>query len=363
MRKSAYLILLSLFCVTYNSSVAQTDTVSTQDDEEDYSIYDNLEFVDESAKRFASIKMTGKSPDKLISIGYDWQGAYDIKAAAFDVYPEEEANVTLTQGTRFEANIPLISKNSIIIQAGLSYWDVNYDFKDESALLNPLNQRLAENGLNTLAFSTTVYKPLNENTFLLGQISVGISGDYALNELQSSKYNRYSAAFLWGKRPSDYKQWAIGMSRSYRGGEMDYWPVILYNWTSFNRKWGIETLIPARGDVRYSFNPRRLLFFGFDFEGNSYRIGNDGLALDAPYNDIEIRRSELRIRFKFETQLSGFVWISAKFGYRYNYLFNVDQVKDGNDFYRGFFGDQEYAMENELTNPLFFNLSINLVSP
>lgn len=342
---------------------AQTDTLSNQEDEEDYSIYDNLEFVDESAKRFASIKMTGKSPDKLISVGYDWQGSYDVNAAAFGIHPEEEATVNATQGMRLEANIPIISKNSIIIQAGLSYWDVNYDFKDKESLLNPLNQRLADNGLNTIGFSTTVYKPLNETTFILGQFSLGVSGDYAMDELQNSKYNRYSAAFLWGKRPNDYRQWAVGMSRSYRGGEMDIWPVILYNWTSFNRKWGIETLIPARGDVRYSFNPRRLLFFGFDFEGSSYRIGNDGTALDAPFNDLEIRRSELRIRFKYEKQLSGFVWISAKVGYRYDWSFNVDQVGNGEDFFRGFFGDQEYAMENELTNPLFFNFSINLVSP
>ena len=32
-------------------------------------------------------------------------------------------------------------------------------------------------------------------------------------------------------------------------------------------------------------------------------------------------------------------------------------------FFRGFFGDQPYTMENTLTNPLFFNISLNLVSP
>jgi len=362
MRNVSKLILLFLVCITYNSILAQTDTASTQD-EEDYSIYDNLEFADESAKRFASIKLTGKSPDKLISIGYDYQGGYDLNAGAFSIYPEEEARVTATHGTRVEANIPVISKNSIIIQAGLSYWDVNYDFKDKATLLNPLNQRLADKGLNTINFSTTVYKPLNETTFIIGQVSVGISGDYAMDELQSSKYNRYSGAILWGKRPSDYMQWAIGLSRSYRAGELNYFPLLMYNWTSYDRKWGIESLLPARGDVRYSFNPRSLLFFGFDLEGTSYRIGNDGKALDAPYNDLEIRRCELRFRFKYEKQLSGFIWVSAKVGYRYDYLFYVDQVNNGEEFFRGFFGDQEYAMENKLTNPLFFNFSINLVSP
>lgn len=136
----------------------------------------------------------------------------------------------------------------------------------------------------------------------------------------------------------------------------------MYNWTSTNRKWGIETLIPARGDVRYNFSPRSMLFAGFDLEGTSFRIGNNN-ELSLPYNDLEIRRSELRFRLKYERQLISFIWVSAKVGYRYNYSFNVDRAENGDDFFRGFFGDQLYVMENNLTNPLFFNFSVNLVSP
>ena len=339
----------------------QTDTTYTE--EEDYSIYDNLEFADEGTKRFASVKVSGKSPDKLISVGYDWQGAYDSDAAALGLSPAENADITATHGFRFETNVPVISKNNIIIQAGLLYWNTIYEFENENQLVNPLHRTLADNGLNTIELSSTIYKPLNETSFLLFQLRGGMSGDYSMEELQNTKYNRYALAAIWGKKPNDRKQWGLGLSRTYRAGELNYIPVVLYNWTSVDRKWGVETVFPARGDVRYNFNPRSMLFFGFDLEGNSYRIGNQGTALAEPLNDLEIRRSELRFRFRYERQLTGFIWISAKVGYRYNYSFNVDQVADGEDFFRGFFGDQEYAMENELTNPLFFNFSINLVSP
>ena len=136
----------------------------------------------------------------------------------------------------------------------------------------------------------------------------------------------------------------------------------MFNWTSNNRKWGVESLLPARGDVRYNFSQRSMMFFGFDLEGTSYRIGNND-ELITPFNDLEIRRSELRARLKYERQISGFIWVSAKAGYRINYSFNADRAEDGQDFFRGFFGDQEYVMENSLTNPLFFNISLNLVSP
>src|SRR5690606_24890195 len=118
----------------------------------------------------------------------------------------------------------------------------------------------------------------------------------------------------------------------------NYIPVLMYNWTSVNNKWGTEMLLPARGHVRYTVNPRSMLFAGFELEGNSFRIGNQGAALQDPqFNDLEIRRSELRFRLMYERQLSGFIWLSAQAGYRYNYSYDVDQVADGKDFYRGFF--------------------------
>ncbi|MFK7756457.1 MAG: DUF6268 family outer membrane beta-barrel protein [Flavobacteriales bacterium] len=357
---------LSLFtlCVVmpFTGLVAQIDSTLT-DEEEDYSIYDDLEFVDESAKRFASVKVNGKSPDKLITVGYDFQGSSDLEASGFGDIAASSRQINATHGLRIGANIPVISKNSIILQVGFDYWNSHFDYEQSgSELEHPLHNTLNINGLNTIELSTTAYKPLNDKSFLLARMSAGMSGDYALEDFQPLNYNRYSVAVLWGKKPTDSKQWAIGVSRTYKAGELNYLPVVLYNWTSANRKWGIETLFPARGDVRYNFNPRSMLFFGFDLEGTSYRIGNSG-ELDEPFNDLEIRRGELRFRLKYERQLTGFIWISAKAGYRYNYSFNVDRAPEGEDFFRGFFGDQSYVMENELTNPLFFNLSINLVSP
>lgn len=358
--QSACLLLFICF-LPVSVLVAQTDTTQIEE-EEDYSIYDDLEFVDESAKRFASVKVNGKSPDKLISVGYDFQGSYDMDAGAFSTFDAASERVNSTHGLRVEANIPVISKNNIIIQAGLVYWNSQYDFKNGSTLAHPLHQTLNNNGLNTIEAGITAYKPLNETSFLLARVSSGMNGDYELTDFQPLNYNRYSVALLWGKKPTESKQWAVGVSRTYRAGELNYIPVLMYNWTSANRKWGIETLFPARGDVRYNFSPRSMMFLGFDLEGTSFRIGNNG-ELEEPFNDLEIRRSELRFRLKYERQLTGFIWISAKVGYRTNYTFNVDRAQNGEDFFRGFFGDQEYIMENSLTNPLFFNFSINLVSP
>ena len=353
-------LLFATLILAFTPTFAQTDTTETE--EEDYSMYDNLEFVDEGAKRYASVKIKGLAPQKLISVGYSFQGAHELETSAFGGFPASTDKINSVSGMRMEANIPVISKNSLIMQVGGRYWESNYDFEDKSSITNPLSATLSENGLRTTGLNTTIYKPLDEFSFLLFRASADMNGDFD-SDLQGMEYMKYSVAALWGKRPSDYKQWAVGLSRTYRAGELNYIPVILYNYTSPASKWGTEILFPARGHVRYTVNSRNLLMFGFELEGNSFRIGNQGTELNDPLNDLEIRRSELRFRFVYERQLTGFIWLSAQAGYRYNYSYNVDRLEDGDEFFRGFFGDQDYIMENELTNPLYFNISINLVSP
>jgi len=53
-------------------------------------------------------------------------------------------------------------------------------------------------------------------------------------------------------------------------------------------------------------------------------------------------------------------------GYRINYRYEVDRLVDGQEIYRAFgllSNVPKYVMENRLSNPLYFQISLNLVSP
>jgi hypothetical protein len=357
------LVVLAAFALP-SLVYAQEDTTST--DEEDYSMYGDFGYADEGSVEFANAKVIGISPARFISVGYDYQGAYDIDAASMlnETYAAQTGSVLSTQGVRLAANVPVLSKNSILIQLGGQYWNMNYNFDNAESLTNPLLQTLSENGLSTIGLNTTIYKPFNGETFMLAQLNGDMNGDFAFGDFQPMNYNRYSVAVLLGKRPSDYKQWAFGLSRTYRAGELNYVPIFMYNYTSKNEKWGVEALLPARGHVRYKFSARSLLMFGFELEGNSYRIGNAENSI-LQNEDLEIRRSEIRARFMYQKQLTGFIWVAAELGYRINYSYNVDQLPDGQDFLRlfGIVDDSPNYMVNNIGNPLYFNLSLNLVSP
>ena len=370
-------ILLICFVFLSLGSFSQIEPADSSDIEEDYSMYDDVEFAAEGAKRFCSPKIEGLSPAKLISIGYDYQFGYDIDAdtlrsnqqssALYNLNPQT-GEILRSHGLRLAFNIPVISKTSLVWQLGGNYWEQRYDFKDPATLTNPLLQTLSEHGLRTVGVNTTIFKPLNDKYFLLFQGSADYSGNYSLKSLMPLDYMKYSAALIFGKRPSERKQWGVGLARTYRVGEINYIPVVLYNSTDMANKWGTEILFPARAHVRRTLNSRNMLFAGYELEGQSYRMWNsssvDGYEMRD--DELEIRRGEIRLRMVYEFSLKGFVWMSVQAGYRINYRFDVDRLISGKENYRAFGLIEDappYVMINRLTNPLYFNISINLVSP
>ena len=370
------LCLFSPMVWTQAQTVDSSRTPQATEDE-DFSMYDQVDFADQSARRYCSPKIEGLSPAKLISIGYDYQSGYGLGAGAFGnkdnnkVWPQDSVNVINSRGLRLGFNIPVVSRTNLVWQMGANYWEQRYAIEglngEPSNSSHPLIQSLQENGLRTLGVNTTLFKPLDDRRFLLFQGSADLNGDFSLPGLMPLKYLKYSAALIYGIRPNEKKQWGLGIARTYRVGELNYIPVFLFNWTDRSNKWGSEILFPARAHVRYTFNPRNMLFGGFELEGQSYRLW-DGPSY-IPYNlrgeDLEIRRGEIRLRAMYEFSLKDFVWMSVQAGYRINYRYEVDRLSGGQEIYRAFglLSDAPYVMENRLGNPLYFQVSLNLVSP
>jgi hypothetical protein len=352
---------------------AQTDTATTPKkttEDEDFSMYDEVGFVDQSAKRYCSPKIEGLSPAKLISLGFDFQGPYKMTLDTFNNNisqgSPENGISTVTSGARFSCNIPVVSKTSLVWQMGANYWESGYNITNQTTAAsgyveNPMLKSLQNNGLRTMGVNTTLFKPLNDKNFLLFQGSADMSGDYDWN-LMPAKFMKYSAALIYGKRPSEKKQWGLGLSRTYRAGELNYIPILLFNYTDAANKWGTEILFPARAHVRRTINSRNMIFAGYELEGQSYRL----YRMESIRNqDLEIRRAEIRLRLVYEFSLKDFLWMSIQAGYRINYRYDVDRLNNGEEIFRAFglLSKEPYIMKNTLTNPFYFNISLNLVSP
>jgi hypothetical protein len=235
-------LLLALFLVPL---------VTFAQEEEDYSMYDDLEYAGESSTTFASPKINGLSPNRFINVAWDVQSPYTMNVsdtigylpdASWDT--KESSNVSYTGGLRLNANIPVISRNNIVWQMGANYMNTNFSIDEADPSKDPILSELDQRSLNTSGLFTTVFKPLNDKQFLIFQGQADYNGNYTFTDFHSFGLTKYSAAVLWGKRPHDRLQWAIGASRTYRVGELNYVPIVMYNWTSKKEKWGTEILFP-----------------------------------------------------------------------------------------------------------------------
>ncbi|MFM7234519.1 MAG: hypothetical protein ACKOZM_08000 [Flavobacteriales bacterium] len=348
---------LLLFIFQSMSIVAQTDTTTAE--EEDFSMYENLEFADAGAKRFCTPKVFDLSPAKLIWAGFDYQGPFGIDYGSLAGRDSAHGHFDGASGLRIGANIPVISKTNVVWQLGMNYARTGFAGAVENPV-NALDSTLRSNGLTTTGINTTLFKPLGEEKFIIAQASADLNGDYYLDNFTPLKYTRYSAAIIYGKKKSDRKMIGFGLSRTYRVGELNYIPVMLLNWTAPSRKWGVEMLAPARAHIRKTLSARNILLVGYELEGNSYRVLRDDPSNKAGY---ELRRGELRFRAIWETSMYQFFWMSLQAGYRYGYSFNMDLFRNDREFFRGFFGDQLYAQENNYRGTWYLQLTVNLVSP
>jgi hypothetical protein len=369
MKKTLQLLaLIFLVCLPFSVVLAQEE-----EEEEDFSQYDSFE-IDENVKRYCTPKVVGLSPAKLITLGYDFAGPHSMTGGAIgSLVNEQSENVSNYHGMRIGLNLPVLSNNKWLINVGGLFYEARYNFEN-SNLTHPLHQSLADGGIRSAQVNTTIFKPLNKKNFLLGFYAAEYSGNYNFSNFQNASFIKHTWVGLFGFKPHDRLQYGFGATQSYRAGEVNYFPVVMYNFTSENRKWGIEALVPARAHYRYKLGQRQLLLAGFELEGTSFHLANrggyfplnPGFATDlepglTPYdaNNIELRRSEIRLHAKYEYGITSFIWLSAQVGYALNYRFDVDN----GEFFRGFFKEIPYVMENQVGGAPYIQLSINLVSP
>jgi hypothetical protein len=230
---------------------------------------------------------------------------------------------------------------------GLSYWGSSYSVANPT--VNSFASSLSKNSLVTAGINTTVFKPLNEKNFMIFQASTDLNGLFSSSKDMQSKAITTSATLIYGWKTSDNNMIGTGIARTYRAGQLIHVPVLFWNKT-FNEKWGMELLLPARAYLRYNFSTSNMLQAGFELEGNQYWANVPSVE------NAYIQRGEIKPRIMWDKKLSGFLWINLQAGLRYNYRFDVAKTYNASDEKQNYFS-------SNLGNPFFFNVTLNFVSP
>lgn len=332
------LVLLSFFITT--AIVAQDSTAVDDLNFEEFGDAD-----DKVIKTYCTQKVNYLSPTKLISVGYEYQNQFQL--ADFGGTKPMDAALG---GLRLAFNAPVISRSNFILNLGLNYWNSTFNFHHApTGSFLPNIKQLTTTGINA-----TIFKPLNNKNFMILQASGDLNGNYwPAADFSGSKVT-ISGTAIYGWKKDDNQMFGLGLTRTYRAGALLHIPVIFYNKT-YNKKWGLESIFPARVHVRRNFSPSSYLMAGYEIEGNSFYVAPKNLSSTQTY----LRRGELKPRIMYETKLSGFVWLSAQVGWRYNYRFELHNNQNPTKNEVPLFKTEDFKMGN----PLYFNVSVNLVSP
>jgi len=327
---------------------AQPDTITTRS---------NVQ----SKKEFANPSVLGMGKSKGIIINYERQPDFGITSTSAEPgIGDKTGEVRRNNKVDIRAYAPLFNNPHFKMVAGFNYFFEEFNFEYPFPSEYPFYNNIEDKNLKSISGQLVMLRPINEKNFYVLRAKGELNGDYSSKEVAIPDYLKTTVEFLYGWKKSPVYSYGFGVQLGYALGRRRIYPAVLYNRT-FNPKWGIEAILPANADLRYNASEKSLWFAGFSVDGGSYNINIRNPEF-AGFETLELRRSEVRGRLRWEREIYDFLWFGFEAGYRENLNFNVFE-KDANDGGFIFGTGEEPLIRNKLKGAALFNVEIFLVPP
>jgi hypothetical protein len=238
------------------------------------------------------------------------------------------------QNYRLTYSKTLVTKPQLYVSFTAAYWFNNFGMPNTPS--TNFGKLIANDNFHSLSVSSNIFKPINEKNFWLFNVSVEANAnDKSLKKLGTRNVVA-GGAILYGWKKGFKKMYGFGVIRSYRFGKVIHLPGLLYH-EQFNKKWGLEMLLPSRINLRYSPNNKNIFLFGAELDGTQYALNGASTATNGTF----LQRGEIRSRIGFESKVSKSVIFSSNIGYQVNGRFDFSKDYLGNNIlssYKNFSG-------------------------
>jgi hypothetical protein len=309
-------------------------------------------------KQFANQSVLGMGPSKGLIVRYE-RLPFDFKmrSTGLGSVPSYETLVKKNANLSVKLYAPLLNHPHLKLILGLNYDRQEFQFEEQSAIDQySLYQNIENKGLSIIGTQLAIIRPVDDVHWYLLRTKGELNGDYNSDELSVKDYLKVTSEFIYGWKRSPTFSWGLGLQLGYSLGRQSLYPVLVYNRT-FNERWGIEALAPARVLLRRNLSPRALLFGGYELASSNYN-----LKLRAPFatennpkvTSLELRQIDVKFRLRLEHELLPFLWTGIETGYRYNYQLNAfDRTNSARD----------RIINSQYDGSLYFSLDLFLVPP
>ncbi len=286
----------------------------------------------------------GNIPKKALSLQYEYQTNFNNTYTLPPVGTTFSNAFSNVQGLRLNFNQTLVAKPKTYISLDAGYW---YSKFNSSANSGVFVTDLNNTSLHSFTAATSIFKPLNARNFILINASVELNGNNASFKNIGLKNIFAGGALIYGWKKGFSSMTGLGILRAYRLGRVVHIPAFLMN-RDFNKKWGVEMLLPARANFRYRPNKKNILMAGFDLEGAQYAYGSTNNTL----NNTFFQRGEIKPKIGWETEISKNMRFTLNTGTRINARMDLAKSYDG----------KQLVIENNPKANLFVNVGFSIVS-
>jgi hypothetical protein len=255
----------------------------------------------------------GSVPRKALSIQVEQQGGFNNDYTLLYGLPtvNNDINFSSAQNLRLNYYKPIVTKPNAFITVEAGYWYSKYNVNNTTGV--PFFNDLDDSRFHSFSASTTIFKPLNAKNFILFNASVELNGNGTSFKKPGAKNLVSGGVLLYGWKKGLESMIGVGVLRAYRLGRVVHAPAFLWNKT-FNKKWGVEMLLPARGFVRYTLKKTDFVMLGFDLEGTQYAYNSSLPAV----NNSFFQRGEIKPRIGIDMQMAKNTRFTANVGCRIN---------------------------------------------
>jgi len=308
---------------------------------------------------FANPSVLGMGPSKGLIVRYERMPNFNISSSAQVVGLQNyETDASKNARLSIKGYIPAWNRPHLKVIVGISYEREEFQFENKPTRYE-LYDNIENKGLKSTAVQVAVIRPIDDVHWFLARLKGELSGDYTSNQLNNSDYLRFSAEGIYGWKRSPRFSWGVGFQYGYTFGRLSIYPAVLYNRT-FNDRWGVEALFPARVTFRYNQSERSLFYAGYSVDGLNYilKLRNPltyaGQPDKVPLQTLELRETEVKFRLRWERELLSFLWLGAEAGYRYNYAFDAFDRTNA---------DREKIIDSKMAGTAYASLELFITPP
>ncbi|WP_375417220.1 DUF6268 family outer membrane beta-barrel protein [uncultured Hymenobacter sp.] len=313
----------------------------------------------DNPRAFANPSVLGMGPSKGLIVRYERMPRFGVDATAKveglrDFSGDANKNARLS----IKGYIPAWNHPHLKVIVGISYEREEFKFSNPPTQYELLDN-IENKGLKNLATQIAIIRPVDAVHWYLVRLKGELAGDYTSGDLTTKDYLRMSAEAVYGWKRSPRFSWGVGLQYGYTFGRLSLYPALLYNRT-FNERWGVEALFPARVTFRRNVSDQSILYAGYSVDGLNYivhlrnELRRENQPDKRPLRTLELRETEVKFRLRWERELLSFLWLGAEGGYRYNYAFDAFDRTNA---------DREKIIDSKLAGAPYASLELFITPP